>query len=76
LAIEKEWAHFLAKNDFLVGISLDGPKDIHDLYRVDTQGEGTFQRVTKAIYLLDQYHAKYNILTVVTAQVARHIHKI
>jgi len=76
LVIDEEWARFLAQNDFLVGISLDGPKKIHDLYRVDNQGEGTFQRVIKAIYLLDQYHVKYNILTVVTAQVARHIHKI
>jgi len=74
LVIDEEWARFLAQNDFLVGISLDGPRKIHDLYRVDNQGEGTFQRVIKAIYLLDQYHVKYNILTVVTAQVARHIH--
>lgn len=76
LVIDEEWARFLAQNDFLVGISLDGTKDIHDLYRVDNQGKGTFQRVIKAIHLLNQYHTKYNILTVVTAQVARHIHKI
>lgn len=76
LVIDEEWAHFLVQNNFLVGISLDGPKDIHDLYRVDNQGEGTFQRIIKAIHLLDQYHVKYNILTVVTTQVARHIHKI
>jgi len=76
LVIDEEWAHFLAQNNFLIGISLDGPKDIHDLYRVDNQGEGTFQRIIKAIHLLDQYHVKYNILTVVTAQVARRIHKI
>jgi len=76
LAIDEEWAYFFAQNNFLVGISLDGPKKIHDLYRVDNQGEGTFQRIIKAIHLFDQYHVKYNILTVVTAQVARHIHKI
>ena len=74
--IDGEWANFFVQNNFLVGISLDGPKKIHDLYRVDNQREGTFQRVIKAIYLLDQYHVKYNILTVVTAQVAHHIHKI
>jgi len=34
LVIDEEWAHFLAQNNFLIGISLDGPKDIHDLYRV------------------------------------------
>lgn len=76
LAIDEEWSNFFAQNHFLVGISLDGPKKIHDLYRVDNQGEGTFQRIIKAIHLFDQYHVKYNILTVVTAQVARHIHKI
>lgn len=76
LAIDEEWANFFAQNHFLVGISLDGPKKIHDLYRVDNQGEGTFQRIIKAIHLLDKYDVKYNILTVVTPQVARHIHKI
>jgi len=76
LVVDEEWARFLAQNDFLVGISLDGPRKIHDLYRVDNQGEGTFQRVIEAIHLFDQYHVKYNILTVVTPQVARHIHKI
>lgn len=76
LAIDEEWANFFAQNHFLVGISLDGPKKIHDLYRVDNQGEGTFQRIIKAIHLFDQHHVKYNILTVVTAQVASHIHKI
>ena len=76
LVIDEKWAYFLAQNNFLVGISLDGTKDIHDLYRVDNQGKGTFQRVIKVIHLLDQYHVKYNILTVVTAQVARRIHKI
>lgn len=76
LAIDEEWAHFLAQNHFLVGISLDGPKKIHDLYRIDNQGKGTFQRIIKAIKLFNQYHVKYNILTVVTAQVACDIHKI
>jgi len=76
LDIDGEWANFFVQNNFLVGISLDGPKKIHDLYRVDNQGEGTFQKIIKAIHLFDQYNVKYNILTVVTAQVARHIHKI
>ncbi len=76
LAIDEEWSYFFAQNHFLVGISLDGPKDIHDLYRVDIYGKGTFQRIIKAIHLFDQYRVKYNILTVVTPQVARHIHKI
>lgn len=76
LLIDEEWAHFLAQNNFLVGISLDGPKDIHDLYRVDNQSKGTFQKIIKAIHLLDKYYVKHNILTVVTPQVARRIHKI
>jgi len=76
LKIDQEWAHFLAKNQFLVGISLDGPKSIHDLYRKDSQGKGTYQRVIQAIEFLKQYQADYNILSVVTSQVARHAHQI
>lgn len=65
--IDEEWARFLAKNHFLVGISLDGAKEIHDRFRVDASGKGTYNRVINAIHLLEKYNVQYNILTVVTA---------
>ena len=43
--IDDEWARFLAANDFLVGISIDGPREVHDAYRVDKGGKPTFDRV-------------------------------
>ena len=53
-AIDEAWAEFFARNHFLVGISLDGPKDIHDANRVDAQGKGTYNRVMHAIQLLQK----------------------
>ncbi len=43
--IDDEWAGFLAAKDFLVGISIDGPRELHDAYRVDKGGKPTFDRV-------------------------------
>lgn len=75
-AINEEWAEFFARNHFLVGISLDGPKDIHDANRVDVQGKGTYNRVMHAIQLLQKHKVEFNILTVVTRQAARSTGKI
>lgn len=47
LAIDEEWVSFFAKNDFLVGISVDGDKTLHDEFRVDTAGKGTWTRIQK-----------------------------
>lgn len=74
--IDDEWAKFWADNHFLVGISLDGNKDIHDRYRKDAKGNGTFNRVMASIRLLEKYKVEYNILTVVTAASARAGQKI
>lgn len=75
-AMTEEWAAFLAENQFLVGISLDGTKEIHDRFRKDSQGKGTWDRVMRAIGLLNQYHVSYNILTVVTAANAKNAAKL
>ena len=69
--IDEEWAKWFSENHVLVGISLDGPKEIHDRYRVDHAGKGTYQQVMSAIRLFDKYHVDYNILTVVHAGSAR-----
>ena len=54
-----------------MGVSLDGPKEIHDRYRLDRNGKGTFQRVMNSIRLLEKHGVDYNILTVVSAANAR-----
>jgi len=76
LLIDQEWAQFLAKNHFLVGISLDGPKSIHDIFRKDHKGKGTYQRVIEGIENLKKYRVDFNILSVVTSQLARHPHQV
>lgn len=74
--INEEWAAFLGEHHFLVGVSLDGLKEIHDRYRLDAAGKGTYQRVISTIRLLEKHHVEYNILTVVTAATARNGQKI
>lgn len=60
LLIDKDWAKFLSEYNFLVGISLDGPGEIHNHYR-----QNSYQKVMKAIKILKDYQVKFNILTVV-----------
>jgi uncharacterized protein len=74
--INEQWAKFLAENKFLVGISLDGPKDIHDANRIDAKARGTFNNVMNAIELFNKYKVEYNILSVVNGYVARHASKV
>lgn len=74
--IDEQWAKFLSDNKFLVGISLDGPKDIHDVNRIDAQGRGSFNNVMNAIKLFNKYKVEYNILFVVNGYVARHANKV
>jgi len=76
IAIDASWARFLAKNHFLTGISLDGPRDIHDANRVDAKEKGSFDRVMAAIGNLKTAGAEFNILSVVTGWSARHAAKI
>lgn len=74
--IDDEWAKFLADNNFLVGISLDGPKEIHDLNRKNPQDEGSFSKVMEAISCFNRHNVQYNILSVVTGLTARKIEKV
>lgn len=70
--IDEEYAEFFGRNHFLVGLSLDGGRELHDGLRVDAEGKGTFDRVLNAARLFDKYHVEYNILCVVNNFVARH----
>lgn len=75
IAIEAEWARFLAKHHFLTGVSLDGPRDIHDANRTDAKERGSFDRVMAGIAHLKAAGAEFNILSVVTGWSARHAEK-
>jgi len=48
MVLDEDWAVFLKQYDFLVGLSLDGTKELHDLYRVDARHEGTWNRVSSS----------------------------
>ncbi len=76
LVMDDLWCEYFIKYNYLVGLSLDGPEDINDLYRVDANGEGTFSRVLKTKELFDSHKVEYNILSVVNREVARHGKKI
>lgn len=76
MLIDEEWAAFLAENRFLVGLSLDGPAELHNLNRLDTVGEGTFNRVMRAARLMEKHGVEFNILCVVTGRNARSVEKI
>ncbi len=77
LLIDEDWCRFLKENHFLVGVSLDGTKEIHDTYR-HTRKEGgpTFDLVCSAIRLMESYGVDFNILTVVNQAAAENIQEI
>lgn len=60
-----EWCDFLARNNFLVGISIDGPESVHDSYRKHRNGEGSHDEVLRGIKLLQKHGVEYNIMAVV-----------
>ena len=64
--LNDEWCVFLKEHDFLVGISIDGPREIHDQYRLTKAGTSSFDKVIKGIEFLKKYSIEFNTLTVVT----------
>lgn len=75
LMIDQEWCEFFKEHHFLVGVSFDGPKALHDKYRLDSKGKGTYNRVFRAIQMLHQHQVEVNILTVVTSDTCRNFRK-
>ncbi len=69
--LDEEWARFLKQHDFLVGLSIDGPRELHDRYRVDRANRPTFDAVMAAVELLRTHAIDFNALTVVHRQNAR-----
>ena len=66
-----KWCAFLKKNNFMVGISLDGPQDIHDTYRRNRAGKGTFDDVMRGLKLLQKHGVEYNVLACVARETAK-----
>ena len=63
--ITEEWCKFLHDNNWLVGVSIDGPQEFHDEYRHNVQGQPSFLRVMKGIKLLNKYDVQWNAMAVV-----------
>lgn len=70
--LDDEWCGFLKEHGFLVGISIDGPAELHDRYRVDKGGKPTFAKVMRGLRLLQQHGVDYNVLTTVNSANAEH----
>ena len=64
--ISEEWAKFFKKHDFLIGISIDGPEDIHNRYRKYRNGNPSYMDVISGLQLLQEYEVEYNLLTCVS----------
>lgn len=67
ILLDDAWCAFLRKNRFLIGLSLDGPRELHDANRVDKGGHPTFDRVHAAMKRLQQHGVEHNILCVVNS---------
>ncbi len=70
LLINDEWCRFFKSNNFLVGISIDGPEDVHDAYRVNVGGGVTFKKVMGAIERMARHGVEFNTLSVVNDKCA------
>ncbi|HKJ80487.1 MAG TPA: anaerobic sulfatase-maturation protein [Ignavibacteriaceae bacterium] len=65
ILLDDEWCEFFAENNFLIGLSIDGPRNLHDKYRVDKGGKPTFDKVMSGINFLKKHKVVFNTLTVV-----------
>ncbi len=63
--LDDDWCRFFRQHEFLIGLSIDGPADLHDRYRVDTKGRATFPAVMRALNLLKAHAIEFNALVVV-----------
>ena len=72
VTLDAAWAEFFAANDFLIGISVDGPRELHDFYRVDKGQQPTFDRVMRGIEHLKTANVRFNTLTVVNRNNSYH----
>lgn len=70
--LDDEWCRFLKRYNFMVGLSLDGPREIHDRYRKNRQGNGSFEAVMQGLKRLQKHGVDYNVMASVGRETARH----
>ncbi|MHC1705643.1 MAG: anaerobic sulfatase-maturation protein [Tenuifilaceae bacterium] len=70
--LDDEWCNFFKQHNFLVGVSIDGPERIHNMYRVYKRGQPTFKDVMRGIELLKKHNVDFNTLSVVNRYNARY----
>lgn len=70
--IDDSWSAFFSENNFLVGLSFDAYRQVHDYYRKDAKGRDTSKIVLKTIELFKKHKVEYNILTVISRNLAKH----
>jgi uncharacterized protein len=70
--LDDEWCKFLADNNFIVGISIDGPEEFHNRYRVSKSGAASFRKVMAGFNLLKKYKINFEVLCVINAFNANH----
>ncbi len=63
--LDDEWCDFLHENNFLVGLSMDGPQALHDTYRVNKAGDPTFSHVMRAARMMQRHKVEFNVLCTV-----------
>jgi len=71
ILIDEEWCRFFHDNNFLIGLSLDGPRELHDAYRHDKGGGPVFDKVERAARLMQKHRVEFNILCTVNAANSR-----
>lgn len=72
LLLDDDWCAFFKRHDFLVGLSVDGPRELHNTYRVDRRGQGTFDLVMQGWKALRRHGVEFNILCTVNAANQHH----
>jgi len=72
ILLDDEWCAFFKEYNFLVGLSVDGPRELHDTYRVDRTKQGTFDKVMQGWRRLRQHGVEFNILCTVNAANEKH----
>lgn len=76
ILLDDEWGEFFAENNFLLGLSIDGPRELHDCFRVDKGGAPTFDRVLRGLTFLKKHGVEFNTLSVLHRKNSQHPLKV
>jgi uncharacterized protein len=76
ILVSRSRAEWFAENNFLIGISIDGPEDLHNRYRIDKAGQGTFRDVMAGLENMKAAGVEFNTLTVVQSDNAEHPERV